>query len=135
MSIQTDLPTLVRERGPNAYVVTVSEDGAPHAVYAPVRWEGAGLVVEAGATTAANAAARPRVSLLFPVRTDGDYSLIVDGVATVEAVSGPRLVRVAPGKAVLHRPGPPPDPTSACGADCVPLPTPAARVQMTARRP
>jgi hypothetical protein len=137
MSIQAapDLPTLVTERGPHAYVVTVSPDGAPHAVYAPVRWEGDGLLVEAGATTATNASARPRVSLLFPVRASGDYSLIVDGVATVDAASGSRSVRVAPGKAVLHRQGPPPDPASGCGADCVPLPTPAARVQITARRP
>jgi Pyridoxamine 5'-phosphate oxidase len=136
MSTQTapDLPALVRERGPNAYVVTVSEQGAPHAVYAPVRWESGALVVDAGATTAANAAARPHVSLLFPVRRDGDYSLIVDGVAAVEAAAGPRPVRVTPRKAVLHRAGSPPDPTSACGADCVPLPTPAARVQITARR-
>jgi hypothetical protein len=137
MSIQTapDLAALVTERGPNAYVVTVSEQGAPHAVYAPVRWDGGVLVIDAGATTAANAAAQPRVSLLFPVRADGDYSLIVDGVAAVEPAAGPRPVRVTPSKAVLHRPGPPPDPTSACGADCVPLPTPAARVQITPRRP
>jgi Pyridoxamine 5'-phosphate oxidase len=137
MSIQTapDLAALVTERGPNAYVVTVSEHGTPHAVYAPVRWESGVLVVDAGATTAANAAARPHVSLLFPVRADGDYSLIVDGVAAVEPPAGPRPVRVTPSKAVLHRPGPPSDPTSACGADCVPLPAPAARVQITARRP
>jgi len=124
MSVQTirDLQALVSERGPGAYLVTVSAQGGPHTVYATVRWEGGAFVADAGATTAANAAARPIVSLLYPVRTDGDYSLIVDGTAVVESgLSGPRL-RVTPTKAVLHRQGPSPDPASSCGADCVPLP-------------
>jgi hypothetical protein len=122
MSIQSapDLASAVRERGSHAYIVTVSERGAPHAVYVPVRWEREGLVAEVGVRTAANAAARPQVSLLYPVRSDGDYSLIVDGTAAVEAGAGPR-VRVTPTKVVLHRPGPSPDPASSCGADCVPL--------------
>jgi hypothetical protein len=115
-----NLESVVSERG-HAYVVTVSEHGAPHAVYAPVRWEGGGLVAEVGAHTAANAAARPQVSLLYPVRVDGDYSLIVDGAAAVESGGGHRL-RVTPARAVLHRQGPAPDPASSCGADCVPLP-------------
>ena len=128
-----DLAALVRERGSSAYVVTVSEQGAPHAVYAPVRWEGGALVVEAGASTTTNAAARPRVSLLYPVRADGDYSLILDGTAAVEERGGVRLVRVTPARAVLHRPGPAPDPASSCGADCVPLslPVPLARAQIS----
>jgi hypothetical protein len=127
MSIQTvpNLQAVVRERGAHAYVVTVSERGAPHAVFVPVRWERGGLVAEVGAQTAANAAARPLVSLLYPVRTDGDYSLIVDGTAIVESGGGAHRVRVTAARAVLHRPGPSPDPASSCGADCVPLPLPA----------
>jgi pyridoxamine 5'-phosphate oxidase-like protein len=128
MSIERtpDLDSVLRERGGHAYIVTVSEHGAPHAVYVPVRREGDGLVAEVGAQTAANAAARPPVSLLFPVRADGDYSLIVDGAATVEAGGEARRVRVKPSKVVLHRPGPPRDPASACGADCVPIAIPLA---------
>ncbi len=124
MSIGTapDLESVVRERGGHAYVVTVSEHGAPHTVYAAVRWERGGLVAEIGARTAANAAARSQVSLLYPVRVDGDYSLIVDGTAVVEPGDGGSRVRVTPTKVVLHREGPSPDPASSCGADCVPLP-------------
>ena len=123
MSMQPvpDLESVVRERGGHAYIVTVSAQTGPHAVWVPVRWEGNGLVAEVGAQTAANAAARPLVSLLYPVRDPGDYSLIVDGTAAVE--DGGR-VRVRPTKVVLHRPGPPPDPASACGADCVPIAVP-----------
>jgi len=126
MSIQSepDLASVIRERGGHAYIVTVSDRGAPHAVYVPVRWAADGLVAEVGAQTAANAAARPQVSLLYPVRAAGDYSLIVDGAATVEAVAEGQRVRVRPTKVVLHRPGPSPDPASSCGADCVPLPVP-----------
>jgi len=115
-----DLQALARERA-HAYVVTVTDDGAPHTVYAPVRWDGDGLVAEVGARTAANAASRPAVSLLYPVRADGDYSLIVDGTAVVEPGDDGRRLRVAPARAVFHRPGIPLDPASACGADCVPI--------------
>jgi len=105
----------------SAYVLTVSDDGRPHAVHAAVRWEGAVLAAEVGRRSAANAQARPGVSLLFPVRSEGDYSLIVDGTGVVEtAESGQRLL-VTPTKAVLHRPAAVPDPTSSCTADCVPV--------------
>jgi hypothetical protein len=124
MSVQTvrDLRALVTERGPGVYLVTVSAQGGPHTVYTTARWEDGALFAEAGTTTAANAAARPLVSLLFPVRADGDYSLIVDGLATVDAIEHGARLRITPTKAVLHRQGPSPDPTSSCGADCVPLP-------------
>jgi hypothetical protein len=92
-------------------------------VHAPVAWEGDVLVVDVGRRTAANAAARPDVCLLFPLRADADYTLIVDGIARVEAGEQARL-SVVPTRAVLHRPAPAPDPaTSPCGSDCVPLET------------
>jgi hypothetical protein len=86
-----------------------------------VRWEGDALVAGVGKRSAANAAARPAVSLLYPVRADDDYSLIVDGSAVVESRENGQRLLITPAKAVLHRPAPAPDPTSECGADCVPL--------------
>jgi hypothetical protein len=126
MSIPVGLAELraaVEERGSRAYVLTVSDDGAPHAVHAPLRWDGGALVIEVGARTAANATARPTVSLLFPVRSDGDYSLIVDGTAAVASSA----LRLTPTRAVLHRPAPAPDPSASCGADCVPLLPPSSK--------
>jgi len=52
-------------------------------VHGTVRWERGTLIVDVGRRSTANAAARPAVSLLYPVRTDDDYSLIVDGTAAV----------------------------------------------------
>src|SRR5262249_59698361 len=95
MSIPVTLEKLraaSEERGAGAYVLTVSDDGRPHAVHAAVRWEGAALAAEVGRRSATNAQARPGVSLLFPVRSEGDYSLIVDGTAVVASTEGrPRL--------------------------------------------
>ena len=116
------LRVALEERGPAAYVLTVSDDGRPHAVHGAVRWEDGLLVVEVGRRTAANVTARPSVSLLYPVRAADDYSLIVDGTGTVATTGdGHRLV-ITPTKAVLHRPAPAPDArTLPCEADCVPL--------------
>jgi hypothetical protein len=118
----------VEERGGSAYLLTVSDGGAPHAVHTVLRWEDDALVVDVGKRSTANAAARPTVSLLFPARTDGDYSLIVDGTAVVVPRDGEDSVRITPTHAILHRQAAVPDPTSSCSADCVPvLPAPAAQ--------
>jgi hypothetical protein len=116
------LRAAIAERGGRAYVLTVSNDGTPHAVHAPVRWEGEVLSADVGRRTAANVDARPAASLLYPVRSDEDYSLIVDGTATVASGDGGRRLLVTPTRAVLHRPAPSDAATtSGCDADCVPL--------------
>lgn len=124
MSIPVPLERLrvaLEERGQSAYLLTVSDDGRPHAVHVGVHWEGEDLAVEVGKRSAANAAARPAVSLLCPLREPGDYSLIIDGRATVAAGGDEPKLLIAPTKAVLHRPAAVPDPTATCSADCVPL--------------
>ena len=116
------LRAATEERAPSVYVLTVSDDGRPHAVHAPVCWKADVLVVEVGRRSAANAAVRASVSLLYPVRSDGDYSLIVDGTATVLSDGAGQRLAVRPTNAVLHRPAPARDPkASSCDADCVPL--------------
>jgi pyridoxamine 5'-phosphate oxidase-like protein len=125
MSIPVPLERLrgaIEERGRHAYVLTVSDDGRPHAVHALTSWEGDVLVADIGQRSAGNATARPSVSLLYPVRGEADYSLIVDGNAAVTAKADGHRLLVTPTRAVLHRSAPTPDPTtSGCGADCVPL--------------
>jgi len=124
MSIPVPLEKLraaVAERGGSAYVLTVGDDARPHAVHAPVRWEGDVLAADVGKRSAANAATQTFVSLLFPVRTEGDYSLIVDGTAVVRSREEGQELLITPVRAVLHRAAAVPDPASPCAADCVPL--------------
>jgi hypothetical protein len=117
------------ERGESAYLLTVGDDGKPHAVHVHVGWHDGALAAAVGKRSAANASARPAaVSLLYPVRTPDDYTLIVDGTAAVGRIGDEQQrLLVTPTRAVLHRPAAVPDPASACGADCVPLLPPAGR--------
>ena len=109
--------------GPVAYFLSVSADGRPHAVEVEVSWVETGdLVVHPGSGTAANAQARPLVSLVWPPTEPGGYSLIVDGaVVTVSTAGvGDNTVVVAPTRAVQHRRGRAGDPDArAHGSDCV----------------
>ena len=120
MSIPVDLSRLAQEmrRYRFAYLMTASERGAPHAVaVTAVLQEGELVVEQAGRRTRDNAAQRPEVALVWPPQSEADYSLIVDGRAEV---AGDGL-RIAPARAVLHRPAPPAQAAApgACGSDCV----------------
>jgi hypothetical protein len=122
MSVPVSLDGLrqeVAQFGSAPYVVTVGDDGAPHAVSVSAGWNGDRLASPVGARTAANAAARSHVTLLWPPHEPGGYSLIVDGAAEVD---GGQLL-VAPARAVLHRPAAPGfEPASpSCGSDCKPI--------------
>lgn len=125
-----DLRAALDERPAAAYLLTVANDGRPHAVHVAICWDGDRLAAPVGARTASNAAARPdAVALIFPVRSPDDYSLIVDAHASVTTDAGERRVLLAPSKAVLHRPAAVPEPDAACAADCVPLLTPEDRTR------
>ncbi|MBM4267900.1 MAG: pyridoxamine 5'-phosphate oxidase family protein [Deltaproteobacteria bacterium] len=124
MSVAVPLDGLraaIAERGGGAYLLTVSDDGRPHTVHVPVRWDGDALAASAGKTSARNAMTRSAVALIFPVRDGGDYSLIVDGTAAASDVAEGRVLRITPTKAVLHRAAAIPNPESSCEADCVPI--------------
>jgi hypothetical protein len=98
--------------GVTPYLLTVTDDGRPHAVSVTVAWEGDELTTGAGAKTMANVAERQRVSLLWPPVEPGGYSLIVDGLARVDSQKS--QVAVEPAKAVLHRAR-----ADVPGSDCV----------------
>lgn len=103
-----------------AYLMTVGQDLRVHAVAVRPRVDGARLLVEnPGRRSAANAKERPGLSLVWPPPDAGGYSLIVDGDA--EVADG--LLRVAPTRAVKHRPAPEgfDAPAEGCGSDCQPV--------------
>lgn len=92
--------------GDSAFLLTTSERGGPHAVAVRLSWDGKTLTTRAGKTSRSNMALRSDVTLLWPPVDEDEYSLIVDGAATVggagagESADG---VSVTPLRAVLHR--------------------------------
>jgi hypothetical protein len=125
MSIPVELEKLRDEAerfGAAPYLLTTSDDGRPHSVSVAAAWEGGTLVAKTGRRTAANAAARRLVSVLWPPREAGGYSLIVDGDASVEGSGEDARVVVRPTRGVLHRPAASPAAIpDGCSADCKPL--------------
>ena len=122
MSISVELSSLadVITRYRFAYLMTNSVKGAPHAVAVSPVLQGGELVVNGlGRRTRENALERPAVGLVWPPRSEADYSLIVDGQATVVG----ELLRITPTRAVLHRPAPAAtaDASGSCESDCVEL--------------
>jgi hypothetical protein len=102
MSIAVPLDELgdaLAER-PWGYLLTVRDDGRAQTLAVPTVWRDGVLVAEVGRSTAANVVARPNVTWVFPGTTGGEFSLIVDGDATMAGES----VEVRPTWAVLHRP-------------------------------
>ncbi|MBA3288514.1 MAG: pyridoxamine 5'-phosphate oxidase family protein [Acidimicrobiia bacterium] len=122
MSMQVDVAALgeaLAEYG-FAYLVTVGDSGRVHVLAVTPVLEGAGELVVGGVGhhSQDNALARPDVTLVWPPTEDGGFSLIVDGVATVDG----ETITVAPTKAIKHRPAPAPGPDGQrAGSDCQPV--------------
>lgn len=133
MSIPVPLDALANEAAtrPLCYLLTVADDGRPHAVAVRPQFDGYEIVALVGRRSTTHAKARPVASLLFPPTQVEGYSLIVDAaVASVmpnPCVGSPdtHQVRLRPTRAVLHRPAVEPRRTAAdgdCTSDCINLP-------------
>ena len=102
MTVPVGLEQLFTEAakyGDAPYLLTVSDDGRPHAVSVRISWENGNLQLSGGTRSRSNASRRPEVTLLWPAIEHGGFSLIVDGSASV---SGEQIV-IRPASAVLHR--------------------------------
>jgi hypothetical protein len=125
MSVKVDLDGLADALGDFsfAYLVTVGDDYRAHTVaVGPVLTDGTLHIGSVGNSTRRNASAHPDVTLVWPPREPGGYTLIIDGHAepAVDSIEGGLDIR--PTGAVLHRPATAGTPTaSGCGDDCVPL--------------
>ncbi|HWS47699.1 MAG TPA: pyridoxamine 5'-phosphate oxidase family protein [Acidimicrobiia bacterium] len=114
MSIPVELHevrAVAAEKAGFAYLLTVGDSDRVHVIAVVPAIGEHEIVCEAGKSSRANAAARADVSLLWPPGAPGDYSLIVDGVATVDG----SVVRIVPARAVQHRPA------VGGGNDCAPV--------------
>jgi hypothetical protein len=103
-----------------AYLVTVGDDYRAHTVaVVPALVDGTLDIGTVGSSTRSNLAKHDGVTLVWPPRDPGGYSLIVDGRGQPD--DDDRL-RIAPSRAVLHRPAAVlPATATGCLHDCVPL--------------
>jgi hypothetical protein len=106
-----DLREVATQQAQVVYLLTVSDDARPHAVAITAYIGETMITCEAGRRSCANASIRPAVSLLWPPARPDDYSLIVDGEASVDGST----MQITPLHAVRHRPAP------GGGSDCAPL--------------
>jgi hypothetical protein len=102
MSIPVALPDLpaTLDEYPWGYFMTVTDDLRAHALAVPTVWRDGALQLDGGNGTRAAAVSRPNVTMVFPSPSPGEYSLIVDGTATVHEDG----IMFTPTWAVLHRP-------------------------------
>ena len=108
--------------GESPYLLTQGDDGRPHAVAVSIEWQGDRILASAGTRSAANVAARPLLSLLWPPVEPGGYSLFVDGEGRVIGSGAGTRISVTPTRGVLQRPGKAAVSTArGCSSDCIPL--------------
>jgi hypothetical protein len=122
MSVKVDLDKLADALADFTfgYLITVGDDYRAHTVsVSPEFRDGSFDVGAVGKHTRGNVSAHQDVTLVWPPRRDGGYTLIVDGQGRVTDDA----LQVAPTRAVLHRSATPDSPaTSPDGLhDCVPL--------------
>ncbi len=105
MSIVVSLEELAGEiakRGAG-YLLTTTADSRPHILHLSFSVDGTELRAEVGRSAVTNIEAQSAVSLLWPARSTDDYSLIVDGTASI---SDEAMAVIVASGAVLHRPAP-----------------------------
>jgi hypothetical protein len=102
-----------------AYLITVGDDFRAHTVAIhPVLVDGVLDVGTVGNRTRRNVDRHPDITVVWPPREPGGYTLIVDGRGDLTDTA----LAITPVTAVLHRRAAPDSTTAAgCGDDCVPL--------------
>jgi hypothetical protein len=125
MSVKVDLDRLADELADFtfAYLITVDDGYHAHTVAVePVLADGVIDLGPVGGSTRRNLGAHHDVTLVWPPRERGGYTLIVDGAAT--APEEDATLTVVPSRAVLHRKAAPGVATKpGCKDDCLPLET------------
>ena len=124
MSVKVDLDRLADELADYAYayLITVGDDYHAHTVAVePVLADGVIDVSSIGNSTRKNLASHDGVTLVWPPRDPGGYSLIVDGRGEPTDTDA---LKIVPSRAVLHRKAAPGTVTKpGCKDDCMPLET------------
>ncbi len=87
-----DLAALIAsEFGSAGYAITIAPDGRPRIAHVAVIGEGRNLRFRLGPGGTKNAVERPELTVLFAAPAEGEMSLIVDGLATVDDGDEPEV--------------------------------------------
>jgi len=123
MSVKVDLDQLADALDDYsfAYLITVGDDYRAHTVAVePVLADGVLDVGTIGTSTGKNVAQHTDVTVVWPPREPGGYTLIIDGIGK----PANDALTVVPTRAVLHRKAAPGAATKpGCKDDCLPLET------------
>lgn len=111
MSIKVEVAELAAELeryGKAPFVMTSSGKGRPHIIQLVIRLVDGKILARPGRSCSRNVAVQPELSLLWPAFAEGEYSLIVDGMAELaggDAESDePTQIIITPTSGILHRP-------------------------------
>jgi hypothetical protein len=112
------LTDAITRYGRDAYLLTVGNDG-PHTSHVSVSLRGDVIACTIGASAAKNISSEPHVSLFWPPREPGGYTMILNGLAAGSSGAGVTTAEITLTKTVLHRAGPQPaDSDGPCASDC-----------------
>ena len=87
-----------------AFLVTVSDDGRAHVAGVVCQAGDEAITVSCGRRSAANAALRPAVTLLFPAPRPDGFVLLLDATAVAHGDGADATLALTPTSAVLHKP-------------------------------
>ena len=77
-----DILTTIKEYGPSTYLVSATADNHPHVANLTFVIDKNDLIVTVGKRGTKNLENCPKVTLLWPPKELGGYSLIIDGIAS-----------------------------------------------------
>ena len=116
-----DILTTIKEYGSSTYLVSTTVDNHPHVANLTFVIDKNDLIVTVGKRGTKNLENCPKVTLLWPPKELGGYSLIIDGIASKhENIGGSGSVwKISFDSGILHRPAQSPvDDDPSCGSDC-----------------
>ena len=116
-----DVHKTIKEYGSSTYLISATADNHPHVANLTFAIDKNDLIFTVGKRGTKNLESCPQVTMLWPPRDLGGYSLIIDGVALKqEDLDGSGSIwKISFDSGILHRPAQDPANTDpSCGSDC-----------------
>ncbi|MBT95583.1 MAG: hypothetical protein CL431_06435 [Acidimicrobiaceae bacterium] len=119
---EQDIIKTIKEFGSSAYLISTSEDGHPHLANLKFDIYETDLIFTVGRRGTSNLEKSPLVTMLWPAKEVGGYSLIIDGNASKHknVDLNDSVWKISFNTGILHRPAEQESTNSdpSCGSDC-----------------